>query len=68
MVPDATNAASRHGIAIAWDDGDNRVEWIFNKKTLEFLGDRNYNTKTGVVYGESAIVQRAFTDKAGQLP
>lgn len=71
LVPHATNAVGRPGIGIAWTDPAQpqyRNMWIFNKKTLQYIGTRTYNVKTGVVLGESAILQRAFVAKAGQLP
>jgi hypothetical protein len=68
LVPDAVNAVGRHGVAIAWDTGDYRTEWIFDKSTLQYIGERDYDVKTGVVNGESAITQSAFVSKAGQLP
>jgi hypothetical protein len=72
LVPDATNATGKHGIGIAWTSTDAqheyRTEWIFDKTTLQYIGERDYNVKTGVVNGESAILQRAFVNKAGQLP
>ncbi|MBO0831081.1 MAG: CU044_5270 family protein [Actinobacteria bacterium] len=68
LVPDAMNAVGRHGIAIAWDTGGYRSEWIFDKSTLQYIGERDYDLKTGVVNGESAIVQSAFVSKAGTLP
>jgi len=68
LVPDAVNAAGRHGIAIAWDTGGYRSEWIFDQSTLQYIGERDYDLKTGVVNGESAIVQSAFVSKAGMVP
>lgn len=72
LVPDATNAVGQHGVGIAWSNtsaGDEyRTEWIFSKTTLHYIGERDYNVSTGAVDGESAILQRAFTGKAGQLP
>ncbi len=72
LVPDVTNATGQHGIAIAWTSTDARheyrTEWIFDKTTLQYIGERDYNVRSGVVTGESAILQRAFVDKAGQLP
>jgi hypothetical protein len=75
LVPDVTNADGQHGIGISWPSADpvtgvadSRTVWIFNKTTLQFIGSRTYNVKTGKVSGESAILQRAFVDKAGQLP
>jgi hypothetical protein len=68
LVPDAVNAVGRHGAAIAWDTGDYRTEWIFDKSTLQYIGERDLDVKTGVVNGESAITQSAFVSRAGQLP
>ena len=72
VIPDATNAVGAHGVGIAWASTDAahtyRTEWIFNKKTLQYIGERDYNVKTGVVSGESAILQRGFVNKPGELP
>jgi hypothetical protein len=72
VVPDATNAVGQHGIGIAWASTDAahkyRTEWIFNKTTLQYIGERDYNVKTGVVNGESAVLQRGFVNKPGGLP
>ena len=43
-------------------------EWIFDRTTLQFIGERIFDPKTGRVSGESAILQQAFTAQAGQFP
>lgn len=43
-------------------------EWIFDPKTLQFIGEKTFDPSTGKLSGESAILQRAFTAKAGQNP
>jgi len=71
LVPHATNAVGQPGIGIAWADPQQRhyrTMWIFDKKTLQYIGTRIYNVKTGAATGESAILQRAFVPKAGRLP
>lgn len=72
LVPDATNATGRAGIGIMWASTTAKQvyknEWIFDKTTLQFIGERTYDPATGRLTGESAIVQQAFTAKAGQLP
>jgi hypothetical protein len=72
LVPGAVNAVGERGIGIAWTGtsggAEYRTEWIFNRKTLQYIGERDYNARTGAVYGESAILRRAFVGKAGQLP
>ena len=72
LVTDAVNAVGRHGIGIAWNSRSARQsyrnEWIFDKTTLQYIGERDYEPATGQLTGESAILQQAFTAKAGQLP
>jgi len=68
VVGHVTDAAGRAGIAVARTTGQERDEWIFNPATGQFLGELDYNTVTGAVTGESSVLQRAFTAKAGQLP
>lgn len=76
VVEDAVDALGRHGVGVArQDDGSPvRVEWIFDEKTYEFLGERTTVTKDyagvkkGTVVADTAIVNRDFVDKAGQRP
>jgi hypothetical protein len=71
LVPDATNAAGQHGIGITWPSPNPRAdhyELIFDKATLENIGEEQFNPKNGEVNFEIAPVQRAFVDKAGELP
>jgi hypothetical protein len=72
LVPHATNAVGRAGIGIMWTSKTAKQvyqnEWIFDRTTLQFIGERIFNPKTGQVTGESAILQQAFTAKAGQHP
>jgi hypothetical protein len=68
----------RHGVAIARqnDAAGERTEWIFDKKTLQFLGERNVVVKkvadspfkVGTVTFTSAITQRAIVDASKQVP
>ena len=72
LVPHATNVAGRAGIGIMWTSKTARQvyknEWIFDKTTLRFIGEKTYDPGTGRLTGESAIIQQAFTAKAGQRP
>ena len=68
VVGHVTDAAGRAGVAVARTAGQERDEWIFNPATGQFLGERDYNTVTGKVTGESSVLRRAFTARAGQLP
>ena len=72
LVPHATNVAGRAGIGIMWTSKTAKQvyknEWIFDKTTLRFIGEKTYDLGTGRLTGESAIIQQAFTARAGQLP
>jgi hypothetical protein len=76
MIENATDAAGRHGVAIARKDPDNpsRDEWIFDKETHEFLGERSVATddiadvEEGTVISDTAVLRRAVVDRAGQRP
>ena len=72
IVPDATNAAGRPGIGITWPSPNpgrvDQMELIFDKTTLQNIGEEQFNAKTSAVDFEIAPVQRAFVDKAGELP
>ncbi|MFH9087417.1 CU044_5270 family protein [Streptomyces sp. NPDC017673] len=76
VVPDAVDAAGRHGVAIARKDPDNptRDEWIFDRRTHEFLGERSVATedytgrKKGQVTSDTAVLRRAVVDRPGERP
>ncbi|MFF7858074.1 CU044_5270 family protein [Streptomyces sp. NPDC007904] len=71
---DAVDAAGRSGIGITFDDGRSatRNEWIFDRDTFAFLGDRTYFTGRGkrpdVLFHSSAVLQRAVVDRLGEQP
>jgi hypothetical protein len=68
VVPHVQDAAGRHGVAVAFVQHSTRTEWIFNQTTLQLMGERDVDVATGAVTGTTAILHRAFVDRAGQLP
>ena len=68
VVPDATDAIGRHGVAVAYTLRGIRTEWIFSKQTYRYLGNRDVYVATGASAGASAVLLHAFVDHAGQLP
>jgi hypothetical protein len=68
-VPDAVDAAGRHGVAVAVVDASSgtRITWIFDKKSLDYLGESEVLVKGGTVLFESAVLSRAIVDKIGQI-
>jgi hypothetical protein len=69
LVPHATNATGQPGIGVMWTGKSAQQvyknEWIFDKTTLQFIGEKTYDPKAGQLTGESAILQRGFTAQAG---
>ncbi|MGW7046352.1 CU044_5270 family protein [Streptomyces avermitilis] len=76
-IPDAVDAAGRHGIAITREDASSatRDEWIFDKNSLAYLGGRSYITHDKVkgitsdtLFGIDAVMQREVVDLHGKAP
>ncbi|MEU2611459.1 CU044_5270 family protein [Micromonospora sp. NPDC007271] len=74
LVPDSVDAAGRHGVAVAHVEFGERTEWIFDKTTYEYLGERSYlvedtsDGKAGMLTATTAVITRAVVDRAGQRP
>ncbi|MEU8527163.1 CU044_5270 family protein [Streptomyces sp. NPDC048629] len=74
VVDDAADAAGRHGIAVARVHAGERTEWIFDRNTLEFLGERaimvenTERAKPGQITATTAVLTRGITNKPGQTP
>lgn len=80
VVNDAQDAIGRKGIAVARLDetSGEREEWIFDKKTYVFLGERTVQVKEVSEYGVAmkpgtvrytdAITNRAIVDDIKQVP
>ncbi|MGC0338793.1 CU044_5270 family protein [Streptomyces sp. SLBN-8D4] len=75
-VDDAVDAVGRHGVAIARLDEQSgqRTEWIFDRKTYAFLGERSVQVepsetfKKGTVTFTVAITQRAVVNEMKEVP
>ncbi|MFB7593044.1 CU044_5270 family protein [Streptomyces sp. NPDC056169] len=79
-VDSATDAAGRKGVAVARLDESSgvRTEWIFDSKTLTFLGERTVQVegeggeggliKPGTVIFTNAVMTRAFVDDMKVTP
>ncbi|SOF02406.1 hypothetical protein SAMN05446589_9552 [Streptomyces sp. OV198] len=74
VVHGAVDAAGRHGDALAFESLNERTEYIFDKTTHTYLGERSYLVKdskagkAGQLTGISAVLDRGVADKIGQLP
>ncbi|MCX5192492.1 CU044_5270 family protein [Streptomyces sp. NBC_00249] len=74
LVPEATDAAGRTGVAVARVHKGERTEWIFDRDSLRLLGERTVTLrdsawgKAGTAVTSVAITGRGVTDRAGQPP
>ena len=68
LVPDATDAIGRHGVAVAQAADGIRTELIFDKATLRLIGERSIMTSTGDSTSATAIISQAIVDRLGQVP
>ncbi|MEW2288763.1 CU044_5270 family protein [Streptomyces sp. NPDC047841] len=78
-IPDAVDAAGRHGIGITHQDSGSatRSVLIFDKDTLAYLGSQAYFTDGGattrgtrgdVLFGVDAVMARGVVDRHGEVP
>ncbi|MER5518611.1 CU044_5270 family protein [Streptomyces sp. NPDC002763] len=80
VVNDAVDAAGRHGVAVARLDATSgeREEWIFDRKSDVFLGERTVQVERrtdadaliepGTVLFTNAVMNRAIVDGIKQTP
>ncbi|MEE1833326.1 CU044_5270 family protein [Streptomyces sp. SP17KL33] len=75
-IEEATDPAGRHGVGIRRVDGRSgwATEWIFDRESLVYLGERTYLTRDGAsgakgtVLAENAVLERAVVDEYRERP
>ncbi|MER8047789.1 CU044_5270 family protein [Streptomyces sp. NPDC094032] len=74
VLPSAKDAAGREGVAVARTARGEQTQWIFDRKTSAFLGQRTVLVGStdagpaGTVLGSSAVLTRAVTNRPGERP
>ncbi|MFH8842553.1 CU044_5270 family protein [Streptomyces sp. NPDC017868] len=74
VLPSAKDAAGREGVAVARTAHGEQTQWIFDRATSAFLGERTVLTRTtsagraGTVLGVSAVLAKAAAPAPGELP
>ncbi|MEU5219422.1 CU044_5270 family protein [Streptomyces sp. NPDC020807] len=74
VLPSAKDAAGREGVAVARTAGGEQTQWIFDRTTWAFLGERTVLTETtaagvkGTVLGVSAVLAKGAAGRAGEVP
>ncbi len=66
VVANAVGAAGHPGIAVSFTSNGEQSEWIFDKQTLQMLGELDF--VDGTLTYKSDIITRAFVDHPGQVP
>jgi hypothetical protein len=68
VIPHATDAIGRPGVAVAFTFQGLRTEWIFSQQDLRYLGAREVGLGNGVLVSQGVLEQHAIVDHAGQIP
>ncbi|WP_328945744.1 CU044_5270 family protein [Streptomyces sp. NBC_00250] len=74
VLPSAKDAAGREGVAVARTAHGEQTQWIFDRTSSAFLGERTVLTATtsagpsGTVLGVSAVLAKAAVGAPGELP
>lgn len=74
VVRSAKDAAGREGVAVARTARGQQTQWIFDRSSHAFLGERTVLTRAGdagpagTVVGSSAVLTKAAVDRPGQTP
>ncbi|MCZ0978936.1 CU044_5270 family protein [Streptomyces diastatochromogenes] len=74
VLSSAKDAAGREGVAVARTSHGEQTQWIFDRATSAFLGERTVLTGTtsagraGTVLGVSAVLVKAAAPAPGELP
>ncbi|MFE7710088.1 CU044_5270 family protein [Streptomyces sp. NPDC057486] len=74
VIHAATDATGREGVAVARTAHGQQTQWVFDRTTYAFLGERTVLTEAGdagpagTVVGTSAVLTKAAVDRAGETP
>ncbi|MGW1405592.1 CU044_5270 family protein [Streptomyces sp. NPDC002403] len=74
VVRAAGDAAGREGVAVARTAQGRQTQWVFDRTTYAFLGERTVLAEAGdagpagTVLGTSAVLTAAAVDRAGETP
>ncbi|MFF0753170.1 CU044_5270 family protein [Streptomyces sp. NPDC004267] len=74
VLPRATDAAGRDGVAVARTAHGEQTQWIFDRTTSAFLGERTVLTRAGsagpagTLLGTTAVLTKAVADRPGVVP
>ncbi|MFF9851815.1 CU044_5270 family protein [Streptomyces litmocidini] len=74
VLPSAKDAAGREGVAVARASHGEQTQWVFDRTTSAFLGERTVLVedtsagRAGTVLGISAVLAKAAAPARGEVP
>ncbi|MFI5770438.1 CU044_5270 family protein [Streptomyces sp. NPDC051658] len=74
VIHAAHDGTGREGVAVARTAHGEQTQWVFDRTTYAFLGERTVLTEAGdagpagTVVGTSAVLTKAAVDRAGETP
>lgn len=74
VIGDVVDLTGRHDVAVAFDNPIARNEWLFDAKSLDFVGEQTVSLKAGPlgaagkIVGTELVLDREIVDRAGEVP
>jgi len=74
VIDDVVDVTGRHDLAVAMNNPAAANEWLFDKSSLDFVGQQTVSLKAdsfgraGTIEGTQMILDRAIVDRAGEIP
>lgn len=74
VIEDVVDVTGRHDLAVALDNQIAANEWLFDKSSLDYVGEQTVSLKAdsfgpaGTIEGTQIILDRAIVDRAGEVP
>lgn len=74
VIDDVVDVTGKHEVAVALNNPIATNEWLFDKSSLEYVGEQTISLKAGplgpvgTIVGTQIMVERAIVDRAGEVP
>lgn len=73
-IDDVVDVTGKHEVAVALNNPVATNEWLFDKSTMEYVGEQSITLKAGplgpagTIAGTQIMLERAIVDRAGEVP
>lgn len=74
VIDDVVDVTGKHEVAVALNNPSATNEWLFDKSTMEYVGEQTITLKAGplgpagTIAGTQITLERAIVDRAGEVP